>query len=347
MHLRFDGMIYFKYILLIASMLCATTGQANAFVAGRAKSLDLVEADAAGALSPKPVSIPAGAGGIGWLRLSPVATTLHLAPSLVLLRVPEILAAFEVPEPLRDPARRPVPDPTHAQASIPDRSIAASLSAAPAPAGNVFPLMVSQDIPLFGANRIRFGKIASGARIASLIHKAAYSGPSEICRDSCIDLAARLDLGQDDIVAQIRHVSAAVNHLITYRTDERNHGRRDHWSTPDETLARLSGDCEDYAILKMAVLARLGVPVSAMEIVVVKDTDRRLFHAVLSVSLQNQTLILDNMADAVEPDTTNRSYAPLFSFSGSATYIFGYRSGSQNLAASLKDMTNIAPGAGF
>jgi predicted transglutaminase-like cysteine proteinase len=206
---------------------------------------------------------------------------------------------------------------------------------------------VRQDRPLFGAHRIRFGKIGSGTRISGLIRKAASTGASAICINQCAGLADRLDLGGTDITAQLRHVSASVNTLVTYRTDEENHGRLDQWSTPNETLARASGDCEDYAILKMAVLARLGVPVNAMEIVVVKDTSRRLFHAVLSVTLEDRTLILDNMTDAVETDTAKRSYAPLFSLSGSANYVFGYKGGKQDLTASLTNIASIAPGAGF
>lgn len=206
---------------------------------------------------------------------------------------------------------------------------------------------VRQDRPLFGAHRIRFGKIGSGARISGLIRKAASTGASAICINQCAGLADRLDLGGADITAQLRHVSASVNTLVTYRTDEENHGRLDQWSTPNETLGRASGDCEDYAILKMAVLARLGVPVNAMEIVVVKDTSRRLFHAVLSVTLEDRTVILDNMTDAVETDTAKRSYAPLFSLSGTANYVFGYKGGKQNLTASLKNIASIAPGAGF
>lgn len=206
---------------------------------------------------------------------------------------------------------------------------------------------IRQDRPLFGAHRIRFGKIGSGARISGLIRKAASTGASAICINSCADLADRLDLGGADITAQLRHVSASVNTLVTYRTDEETHGRLDQWSTPNETLGRASGDCEDYAILKMAVLARLGVPMNAMEIVVVKDTSRRLFHAVLSVTLEDRTLILDNITDAVETDTAKPSYAPLFSLSGTANYVFGYKGGKQNLTASLKNIASIAPGAGF
>ncbi|MCZ4292386.1 transglutaminase-like cysteine peptidase, partial [Hoeflea alexandrii] len=236
-----------------------------------------------------------------------------------------------------------------------DPIITASIPAAAAPAGGAVTRAakqtvsqaIRQDLPLFGAHRIRFGKIMSGARISGLIRKAAASGASAICINRCADLADRLDLGGSDITAQLSHVSASVNNLVAYRTDEQNHGRLDQWSTPNETLARTSGDCEDYAILKMAVLARLGIPLNAMEIVVVKDTSRRLFHAVLSVALKDRTLILDNMTDTVEADTEKPSYAPLFSLSGSANYIFGYKGGKQNLTASLKNMASIAPGAGF
>jgi predicted transglutaminase-like cysteine proteinase len=232
------------------------------------------------------------------------------------------------------PARRPAPQASSQPPRHQDTSQTVSRT-------------VRQDRPLFGAHRIRFGKIGSGTRISGLIRKAAGTGASAICINQCAGLADRLDLGGTDITAQLRHVSASVNTLVTYRTDEENHGRLDQWSTPNETLARASGDCEDYAILKMAVLARLGVPVNAMEIVVVKDTSRRLFHAVLSVTLQDRTLILDNMTDAVETDTTKRSYAPLFSLSGSANYVFGYKGGKQDLTASLTNIASIAPGAGF
>ncbi|VVT26900.1 hypothetical protein HOE425_332787 [Hoeflea sp. EC-HK425] len=41
------------------------------------------------------------------------------------------------------------------------------------------------------------------------------------------------------------------------------------------------------------------------------------------------------------------SRLPLFSLSGTANYVFGYKGGKQNLTASLKNIASIAPGAGF
>ena len=201
--------------------------------------------------------------------------------------------------------------------------------------------------PLFGAHRIRFGKIKSGDRIATLMRDAAASEQNALCVGRCASLAARLTLDGANAMQQLEHISMSVNQAIRYDTDARIHGRLDQWSTPNETLARGMGDCEDYAILKMALLARLGVPLSSMEIVVVKDTGRRLFHAVLSVSLNGEHLILDNMTDAIETDLAKRDYAPLFSIAGAANFVFGYKSGQPKLVASIGDAISVAPGAGF
>jgi len=59
--------------------------------------------------------------------------------------------------------------------------------------------------------------------------------------------------------------------------------RLDYWSTPNETLSRSKRRCEDYASLKMALLARLGRTKNAMENrSLLKATPAAgLFHAVL------------------------------------------------------------------
>ncbi|MDP2121217.1 MAG: transglutaminase-like cysteine peptidase, partial [Hoeflea sp.] len=181
----------------------------------------------------------------------------------------------------------------------------------------------------------------------TLIRSAAASGDTPICVGRCAALAKTLTLAGASADQQLAHVSRTVNRLIAYRTDEDMHGQLDHWSTPNETLKRGAGDCEDYAILKMALLSSIGIPLNSMEIVVVKDTGRRLFHAVLSVSMNGRSLILDNMTDAVESDRAKLTYAPLFSISGSANYVFGYKSGQPKLVASIGEAISVAPGAGF
>ncbi len=336
-------------------MLCTVSAHAGLYSKTENKPKVLVEATTPAPLAQLPGSTLKESRSLAWLSPLLSATTLQLTMSGLAPFGFGDSAAFEtaVGAPF---ARAAVSAPTEAPAdeladepaaSVQDWITTASIPAATRPAGAQLRDDIRQDLPLFGAHRIRFGKIKSGVRVSGLIRKAATSGSSAICINQCADLADSLNLKGSDISAQLRHVSASVNKLVAYRTDEQNHGRLDYWSTPNETLSRSSGDCEDYAILKMALLSRLGVPMNAMEIVVVKDTSRRLFHAVLSVALEGKSVILDNMTDAVETDTAKLSYAPLFSISGSANYIFGYKGGKSNLLASVGNISAIAPGAGF
>jgi predicted transglutaminase-like cysteine proteinase len=349
MYSKVKKAIFFKNTALAISLLCTVAAQANVYGAPETKPGVLAQGNTPAPLAPLRTAARDGARILAWLPPARLSTTLHLAPNGLSPLPSTAFAGLAAPGLAGGAAEAPASEAAEDLPSAQDRITTASIPAAPAgsAAGRTVSNAIRQDRPLFGAHRIRFGKIMSGARISGLIRKAASTGASAICINQCAGLADRLDLGGADITAQLRHVSASVNRMVAYRTDEENHGRLDQWSTPNETLARASGDCEDYAILKMAVLARLGVPVTAMEIVVVKDTGRRLFHAVLAVALEDRTLILDNMTDAVEADTRKPGYAPLFSLSGTANYIFGYKGGKQNLTASLKNIAAIAPGAGF
>ena len=55
-------------------------------------------------------------------------------------------------------------------------------------------------------------------------------------------------------------VNSLINNGIRYRADRSLYGNLDHWATPAEILVRGSGDCEDFAILKMTALIRAGLP---------------------------------------------------------------------------------------
>ena len=60
-------------------------------------------------------------------------------------------------------------------------------------------------------------------------------------------------------------------------------GVADRWSAADDTLARGRGDCEDYALAKLAMLRRAGFADRDLYLVLVKDLARRADHAVLVV----------------------------------------------------------------
>jgi len=81
-----------------------------------------------------------------------------------------------------------------------------------------------------------------------------------------------------------------------YVEDAVNWQRADYWEAPLEFLDR-SGDCEDFAIAKYLALRAIGMPVSDMRIVVVRDQARNVMHAVLAVYLEGRALILNNLRD--------------------------------------------------
>ena len=141
-------------------------------------------------------------------------------------------------------------------------------------------------------------------------------------------------------------VNRTINRLITYRKDEAVYGNIDYWATPAEILTRGVGDCEDFAILKMAALIEAGVPAQSMSMVVLQDRSRNVFHAVLSVATQSGTFILDNLSNTVARDAAYRSYVPLYSFSTDRAWIHGARTGSPQIATANGNFTAIAPGEG-
>ncbi|WP_349363817.1 MAG: transglutaminase-like cysteine peptidase [Roseitalea porphyridii] len=203
---------------------------------------------------------------------------------------------------------------------------------------------------LFGAVAVKFGSIEAAGRLSHALASGALTDalPDDCARTRCVSrIAAIKDAARSggSFMDLVGGVNRAVNAAIRYRPDSETAGRLDHWAMPAETLLSGIGDCEDYAILKMAMLKQAGVPDRAMSIVVLKDTDRQLYHAVLTIRTNAGFLILDNVRDQVLFDDDLPQYAPLYSVSSAGNHIYGYRSGAQVAAASSLD--SIAPGAGY
>lgn len=110
---------------------------------------------------------------------------------------------------------------------------------------------------------------------------------------------------------QLKSVNSFFNRW-PYRLDIDNHGVSEYWATPDEFL-RLSGDCEDYSITKYYALRKLGFPADDLRIVLLKDTIRNILHAVLAVSLDDESYILDNMSDLLLSHLKYEHYVPQYS----------------------------------
>ncbi len=120
-------------------------------------------------------------------------------------------------------------------------------------------------------------------------------------------------------------INTRVNAEVRYVDDTGG----DRWAGAMETLRRRQGDCEDIAILKMAMLARAGVPLDDMFLLVVRDTGRQTDHAVAVVRYQNQSWILDNRLDAPQGAERVMDYVPLQAFSSRWAWTYGYRQGTK------------------
>lgn len=135
----------------------------------------------------------------------------------------------------------------------------------------------------------------------------------------------------DELLAQANQVSSGnpletvnrwVNWHVRYRDDERG----DEWSSAPTTLARGYGDCEDFALAKLALLQELGVPSDDMYLVLLRDR-RQGDHAVLAVKREGRLLILDNRTDAVLPAEQVHDYTPIVSYSGPFAWTYGTPAG--------------------
>ncbi|MHC2591459.1 putative transglutaminase-like cysteine proteinase [Bradyrhizobium ottawaense] len=97
-----------------------------------------------------------------------------------------------------------------------------------------------------------------------------------------------------------------------------NDGIDDVWGSPLATFARGAGDCEDYAIAKLAALRLAGVAPEDLRILVVRDVRAGEEHAVVAARLDGRWLMLDNRRMAMVEDDAARSYQPLFALHQSA-----------------------------
>lgn len=111
-----------------------------------------------------------------------------------------------------------------------------------------------------------------------------------------------------------REVNAWVNHAIQYQRDA-----VDYWQAPKSTLKLKTGDCEDMAILKRAILIARGLAPEKIFLVIGLDFAVRESHAVLLADGR----VYDNLVDRVlEPRELEGSFRPSIAY-GASTWLFG------------------------
>ncbi len=128
------------------------------------------------------------------------------------------------------------------------------------------------------------------------------------------------DLRGRPLRARLEAVNRFVN-AVPYASDREVHGMRDFWAGPWDFLAG-AGDCEDYAIAKYATLARLGVPVPDMRILVVEDVRRGLPHAVLAVRTESGVWLLDNQSEELIDAARDDRYDPYYAVNEEERWLY-------------------------
>lgn len=208
----------------------------------------------------------------------------------------------------------------------------------------------NQTPDVFGSKAIAFRKLPALEKLRSSYRpdgrERLLDCDARKCSEAELALAAELRRVIDaSTTAKADSVNAAVNQLVSYRRDADQYRSLDYWATPLETLGRQAGDCEDYAVLKMALLEELGIPASNMSVVVLKDERRNLFHAILALRVGHEYLVLDNMRDQVLRDSDLPHYSPFYSLNDGKAFIHGRKIGTGKMVASV-DIRAIAPGEG-
>lgn len=147
-------------------------------------------------------------------------------------------------------------------------------------------------------------------------------------------------------LAMLRLVNQRVNGAIRYQSDQANWGVGDRWSTPSEIARNGRGDCEDYALTKMWMLKALGFSEDQLQLVVLQDTARRLYHAVLVAHVGGHRYILDNLSGSVRLDNEIANYLPLVSFVAGKNFIHGFDQ-RRTTVAMPTDLASVTPGEGI
>lgn len=129
-------------------------------------------------------------------------------------------------------------------------------------------------------------------------------------------------------------VNRWVNWHIRFEDDT-----SDHWASANATLLRRAGDCEDFVILKMALLERVGIPQDRMFLIIVRDRFSPIAHAVAALRREDDAMIiLDNRTDLIRVADQVSEYEPTLSFSGPFAWVYGQQRQASGTATAPPSM---------
>jgi predicted transglutaminase-like cysteine proteinase len=191
------------------------------------------------------------------------------------------------------------------------------------------PPRAKPDTALIGKWRVLRERMRQEERVVTLCRRDPATCPSEAATQfMAIADAALSREGR----ARIGEINRAVNLAIRPVSDEKRHGAHgaDVWTPPLATLAAGQGDCEDYAIAKLALLWAAGIPERDTRFVIVRDARAGEDHALAMVRHEGRWLALDNRRfTLIEAD--HLAYRPLFLAAGEDLRAFADRSSWREL----------------
>ena len=203
----------------------------------------------------------------------------------------------------------------------------------------------------FGSATIPFSNISSKADWSRVNAKGITFNKDQCFTPNCnlrlAGLEGLTDNKNKSFLALIQQINKGVNTAIKYSSDSAIYNKPDYWASANETISRGQGDCEDFAILKHAMLVKAGVPEKSLSLVVLKDTKRKLFHAVLAVSTNKGHFILDNVINRVYLDQDMPQYQAMFSFSLDKSWLHGQPENLSRQRPVEIALNMIAPGESF
>ena len=179
----------------------------------------------------------------------------------------------------------------------------------------------SASVPLFGTKEIRktslkpFPKWTGTLERFHLEKEAKGGGKCKVTKTNKCHYTTWAKfikkVGKLDKVAQLKKVNGFLNQA-PYVVDPKNWGVKDYWATPGQFFSKF-GDCEDYAIAKFLTLRALGFTGDELRLVVVRDLNLKIGHAILAAYVDGNIYILDNQIKQVIGAKTIRHYRPIYS----------------------------------
>ena len=188
---------------------------------------------------------------------------------------------------------------------------------------------------VLGSIALAVSQVPQSRRWRSLLEERATPYFADSCSASEPSCAGKLRgrLAEAVAIARIQDdrdaidtVNKAVNSGLKYKRDLDGYGVQDYWATVDETLTRGTGDCEEFAILKMWMLLAAGFDRSQIRLQLVKLLKTGEDHAILVVDTGATRLVLDNLSAWVRDNGEVSEYLPLLSFVGEDAFLHGFKS---------------------